>query len=197
MSNPSFISSLLSTAKKASHGCPGHWSHLIEEFNWINCWVKIHHKAVRYKENRWVDFWHLYFYHKDTEPLYHSFMYSFVSLLSGIYPLPVMHSLLATLYLLCLIWGEKLAIFFIFSYPLYAKKLNKCKRAYFDQQVQCAAPIPWLKYTTYILALFQNDSSFLRKMEIKNTEIVFVRNKIATLSNMSATLTDWNKIYDF
>ena len=37
-------------------------------------------------------------YRKDTEPLYHSFMYSVVSLLSGIYPLPAMHSLLVTLY---------------------------------------------------------------------------------------------------
>ena len=82
MSNPSFISSLLSTAKKASHGCPGHWSHLIEEFNWINCWVKIHHKAVRYKENCWMDFWHLYFYLIDTEPVYHSFMFP---LLSGLW----------------------------------------------------------------------------------------------------------------
>ena len=36
-------------------------------------------------------------YRKDTEPLYHSFMYSLVSLLSSIYPLPVMHSLLVTL----------------------------------------------------------------------------------------------------
>ena len=35
--------------------------------------------------------------HKDTEPLYHSFMYSLVSLLFGIYPLPAMHSLLVTL----------------------------------------------------------------------------------------------------
>ena len=33
-------------------------------------------------------------YRKDTEPLYYSFMYSIVSLLSGIYPLPAMHSLL-------------------------------------------------------------------------------------------------------
>ena len=31
---------------------------------------------------------------KDTEPLYHSFMYSLVSLLSRNYPLPVMQSLL-------------------------------------------------------------------------------------------------------
>ena len=38
-------------------------------------------------------------YHKDTEPLYHSIMYSLVSLLSGIYPLPSKHSLLVTLYL--------------------------------------------------------------------------------------------------
>ena len=37
-------------------------------------------------------------YRKDTEPLYHSFMYSLVSLLSSIYPLPAMHSLLVTLY---------------------------------------------------------------------------------------------------
>ena len=35
-------------------------------------------------------------YRKDTEPLYHSFMYSLVSLLSSIYPLPAMHSLLVT-----------------------------------------------------------------------------------------------------
>ena len=39
-------------------------------------------------------------YRKDTEPLYHNFMYSFVSLLSGIYPLPAMHSLLVTLYVM-------------------------------------------------------------------------------------------------
>ena len=37
-------------------------------------------------------------YRNDTEPLYHPFMYSLVSLLSGIYPLPAMHSLLVTLY---------------------------------------------------------------------------------------------------
>ena len=40
-------------------------------------------------------------YREDTEPLYHSFMYSLVSLLSGIYPIPAipaMHSLLVTLY---------------------------------------------------------------------------------------------------
>ena len=39
-------------------------------------------------------------YRKDTEPLYHSLMYSFVSLLSSIYPLPAMHSLLFTLYVM-------------------------------------------------------------------------------------------------
>ena len=39
-------------------------------------------------------------YHKDTEPLYHSFMYSLVSLLSGIYPLRAMHPLLVTLYVM-------------------------------------------------------------------------------------------------
>ena len=38
----------------------------------------------------------LCFYHKDTEPLYHYFMYSLASLLSGIYPLPAMHSWLVT-----------------------------------------------------------------------------------------------------
>ena len=36
-------------------------------------------------------------YCKNTEPLCHSFMYSLVSLLSGIYQLPAMHSLLVTL----------------------------------------------------------------------------------------------------
>ena len=36
-------------------------------------------------------------YRKDTEPLYPSFMYSLVSLLSSIYPLPAMHALLVTL----------------------------------------------------------------------------------------------------
>ena len=40
-------------------------------------------------------FW--YSYHKDTEPLYHSFMYSLVSLLSCIYPFLEMHSLLVTI----------------------------------------------------------------------------------------------------
>ena len=39
-------------------------------------------------------------YCKDTEPSYHSFMYSPLSLLSGIYPLTAMHSLLATLYVM-------------------------------------------------------------------------------------------------
>ena len=32
-----------------------------------------------------------FLYCKDTEPSYHSFMYSRVSLLSSIYPLPAMH----------------------------------------------------------------------------------------------------------
>ena len=41
-------------------------------------------------------FFHSSLYRKDTEPLYHSFMYSLISLLSGIYPLPAMHSLLVT-----------------------------------------------------------------------------------------------------
>ena len=41
---------------------------------------------------------HYCFYRKDIEPLYHSFMYSLVSLLSGLYSLPTMHSLLVTLY---------------------------------------------------------------------------------------------------
>ena len=36
-------------------------------------------------------------YHKDTETLYHSFMYSLVSILSGIYLLPATHPLLVTL----------------------------------------------------------------------------------------------------
>ena len=40
------------------------------------------------------------FCRKDTEPLYHSFMYSLVSLLSRIYPLPAMHSLIVTLYVM-------------------------------------------------------------------------------------------------
>ena len=35
-------------------------------------------------------------YRKDIELLYHAFMYSPVSLLSGIYPVPAMHSLLVT-----------------------------------------------------------------------------------------------------
>ena len=39
-------------------------------------------------------------YLKDTEPLYHSFMYSPVSLLSSIYPLPKMDSLLVSLYVM-------------------------------------------------------------------------------------------------
>ena len=37
------------------------------------------------------------YYRKDAESLYHSLMYSPVSLLLGIYPLPAMHSLLVTL----------------------------------------------------------------------------------------------------
>ena len=36
-------------------------------------------------------------YHKDTEPLYHSFMYSIVTLLSGIYPSQQCRSLLVTI----------------------------------------------------------------------------------------------------
>ena len=35
-------------------------------------------------------------YHKDIEHLYHAYVYSPVSLLSGIYSLPAMHSLLVT-----------------------------------------------------------------------------------------------------
>ena len=47
--------------------------------------------------NFWGFPWHQYLwrevssYHKYTEPLFHAFMYSLVSLLSGIYPLPAMH----------------------------------------------------------------------------------------------------------
>ena len=44
-----------------------------------------------------LTFMSVLWYCKDTEPLYHSFIYSLVSLLSGIYPLPAMHSLLVTL----------------------------------------------------------------------------------------------------
>ena len=39
-------------------------------------------------------------YRKDTEPLCHSFMYSLVTLPSGIYLIPAMHSLLVTLYVM-------------------------------------------------------------------------------------------------
>ena len=39
------------------------------------------------------------FYRKDTEPSYHSFMCSLVSLLSSIYPFLAMHSLLVTIML--------------------------------------------------------------------------------------------------
>ena len=38
------------------------------------------------------------FYRIDTEPLFNTFVYSLVLLLSHIYPLPAMHSLLVTLY---------------------------------------------------------------------------------------------------
>ena len=38
------------------------------------------------------------YYRKDTEPLYYFFMCLLVSLHSGIYPLPAIHSLLVTLY---------------------------------------------------------------------------------------------------
>ena len=41
-----------------------------------------------------------YIYRKDIEHFYHSFVYSSVSLLSGIYPLPAMYSLLVTLYVM-------------------------------------------------------------------------------------------------
>ena len=39
-------------------------------------------------------------YRKDTEPLYHSFMYNLVSIISSIYPLPAMDSLLVTILIL-------------------------------------------------------------------------------------------------
>ena len=45
---------------------------------------------------------HPWLYRKDTEPSYNSFMYSLVSLLYGIYPLPAMHSLLVKYMLLSL-----------------------------------------------------------------------------------------------
>ena len=55
-------------------------------------------KQVEFKKQITVRIRNLY--RKDTEPLYNSFMYSFVSLPSGIYPLPPMHSLLVTLYVM-------------------------------------------------------------------------------------------------
>ena len=58
------------------------------------------HKAAKGHESRsYQALPKVYFnYRKDTEPLYHAFMYSPVSLLSVIYPLPAMLSLLVTLY---------------------------------------------------------------------------------------------------
>ena len=42
------------------------------------------------------EIWTILQYRKDTEHLYHAFVYSLVSFLSGIYPLLAMHSLLVT-----------------------------------------------------------------------------------------------------
>ena len=46
-------------------------------------------------------------YCKDTEPLYNSFMYSFASLLSGIYPFLAMHSLLVTIICYAINYSEQ------------------------------------------------------------------------------------------
>ena len=66
-------------------------THLLLLSSWNNrarspaCWSR---HAINHLQNA---------YRKDTETLYHSFMYSLVSFLSRIYPLPAMHSLLVTL----------------------------------------------------------------------------------------------------
>ena len=82
-----------------------------------------------------------YGYRKDTEPLYHYFMDSPVSLPSGIYPLPAMHLLLVTLYVTEYLIGSnqryntsftvhcsKIPIFAngIYEYQFWKNKLIDC-----------------------------------------------------------------------
>ena len=64
-------------------------------------------------------------YRKDTEPLYHSFMYSLVSLLSGIYPLPAMQSLLVTYQLLTIYQGVHTTYFTLSVFQNRPKKVRK------------------------------------------------------------------------
>ena len=72
-------------------------------------WIRFQTWALSKKENwrmfvlsllRCVDVFLgrlLWLYRKDTEPLYHFFMYSLVTVLSDFYPLHAMHSLLVTI----------------------------------------------------------------------------------------------------
>ena len=57
------------------------------------------------------------FYCKDTEPLYHSFMYSLVSLLSGIFPFLAMHSLLVTKCWMYALWSRRSRFLQTHTYP--------------------------------------------------------------------------------
>ena len=59
------------------------------------------HKTIRFFIWVYNKFTTLNLYHEDTEPLYQSLRYSFVSLLSGVFPFHAMHSLLDTI-MLCI-----------------------------------------------------------------------------------------------
>ena len=71
---------------------------LLYNYSWNHFSTKFHIWKFRfYKDSKIASFKN---YRKDTESLYHSFMYSLVSLLSSTFPLPAMHSLLVTLYVM-------------------------------------------------------------------------------------------------
>ena len=71
------------------------------------------------------------FYHKDTEPLYHSFKYSCVSLFYGIYPLPAMHSLLVTYQLLTIYHRVHITYFNLSEKALYSMYSLRVKLIYY------------------------------------------------------------------
>ena len=71
---------------------------LLSLLKWPTLWRGTYLYASRDKINIWsllsvlsIHFKVFWYYPKDTEPLYYSFTYSLVSLLSGIYPFEAMH----------------------------------------------------------------------------------------------------------
>ena len=120
--------------------------HLYTEVRWLYCtWsselvVNFLLMQLCFSEPQ-VD-WKSNLNHKATEPLYHTFMYSFVSLLSGIYPISAIHSLLVTLYV-----TEYLIIQICIQYFSYKKDFITLNKSVINHLPRCTYHLLYLWYS--------------------------------------------------